>query len=137
MGLDNGIVMKKVKREDVLKFPAFVKYEMWDNMQHNAEFVDVEIAYWRKCWGIRQAVIDAFHLDEDDADFDIEAEDIPALSRALYPFLSKEYWDENSDSIWTFDEQIDKMIQILINLKWLQTYLAKYPDTEVKFYDSY
>ena len=137
MGLDNGIYIKQIKRDEVSKFPQFIKYEMWDNMTHDAPEVDIEIAYWRKCWGIRQAIIDTFHLDNEDASFDLDAEDISALSKTLYKFLSKEYWDENSNSIWEFDEEIDNMIQIMINLKWLQQYMISHPEIKVRFYDSY
>ena len=136
MGLDNGIVMKKIKKENVLKFPAFVKYEMWDNMQHNAEFVDVEIAYWRKCWGIRDVIMDILHGYNQDYT-PIDQEDIQPILRHLYNFCSKEYWDENADSIWEFEDMIPNLIQQLINLTWLKDYMKEHPEVTCHFYDSY
>ena len=130
MGLDNGITIRKVKKEDI---PYFVKYEDMSEYEKEPTF---EIAYWRKCWGIRQAIADVLHSDAEYVDADIDREDIPALIEALVPFLGKDYWDENADSIWEYDEQVANTRKVLINLFWLYTYMADH-DVEVHFYDSY
>lgn len=136
MGLDNGIVIRRIKKENLLKFPNFIKCTAY-NEDTNDNSYCVEIAYWRKCWGIRQVIIDTFHLDADNANYVFDKEDISILIKELIPFLSKEYWEENSDSIWEFEDYVENMLQILLNLKWLETYWQENPDIKVEFYDSY
>lgn len=130
MGLDNGIIARKVNKKDI---PTFVK-------DGYADYKDdvMEVAYWRKCWGIREAMANVGHPEDLDIfDFKIEKEDIPAIVRELYRFLDKSYYEENADSIWEFDEIIDNLFQQIINLKWLEGYMEDHPDVEVEFYDSY
>lgn len=145
MGLDNGIIIKRVKKDKVKEIPNFVKYDVLNSYTYDffsdmpkidKDYVDIDIAYFRKCWGIRQAIIDKFHLDQNDASFTLDKEDISALIRVLISFLSKEYWDEYADSIWEFEEYAENIIQVIINLKWLETYIDSHNDV-VKFYDSY
>ena len=108
----------------------------------------VEVAYWRKCWGIRDAIVNKLHLPIESEDYKLNAkfengdyklnvEDIAAIIKILKPFFSEDYWNEYADSIWEFNEYFDNMLQIMINLKWLQMYMKINPDIEVVFYDSY
>ena len=116
MGLDNGIIARKVNKKDI---PTFVK-------DGYADYKDdvMEIAYWRKCWGIREAMANVGHPENlDILDFKIEKEDIPAIVRELYKFLDKSYYEENADSIWELDEIIDNLFQQIINLKRLEGYM--------------
>jgi hypothetical protein len=54
MGLDNGIVVKNLDRNNI---PNFIKLPFgWD-----LEKDHIEIAYWRKCWGIRNDILDILH----------------------------------------------------------------------------
>lgn len=130
MGLDNGIIARKVNKKDI---PTFVK-DGYKDFKEDA----MEVAYWRKCWGIREAMASVGHpIDDNIYDFPIEREDIPAIVRELYKFLDKSYYEENADSIWEFDEIIDNLFQQIINLKWLEGYMEDHPDVEVEFYDSY
>lgn len=133
MGLDNGIRMRNVTKEQVMEIPDFIICEKYLDKETNT--YDIELAYWRKCWGIRNAIINKLHMGGNYY-YPIDREDIPAIIRILYPFLSKEYWDEESDSIWEFDEQIDTMIQIIINLKWLYSFMEN-NNIKVEFYDSF
>lgn len=129
MGLDNGFRLKYVDRTTI---PNFIHYKD-DFMGEN----EVELVYWRKCWGLREVVMGVLHMTNTDYEKRVEAEDIPAILRALYPFLSKEYWEENADSIWTFEESISNFTQDILNLKWLKGYLEEHPNVECYFYDSY
>ena len=129
MGLDNGIVVKNVNKKDVPNFVILPPDYRTDN--------EFEIVYWRKCWGIRNIILDTLHGYDSDYT-SIDAEDIPAIIRQLYKFCSKEYWDENAESIWEFEEAIDTMvIQAIINLKWLYSYMLEHPEVTCYFYDSY
>lgn len=130
MGLDNGILVTGIKKSDI---PSFVKLPLpldsWEQ--------EIEIAYWRKCWGIRSAILDTLH-GSSQGYTQIDVEDIPAIIKHLLPFCSKEYWDANADSIWEFEEAIDfTLIQQIINLKWLYSYMLEHPEVKCRFYDSF
>ena len=130
MGLDNGIIVKKVKIDEI---DNYVKYEDYSTEDET----EIEIAYWRKCWGIRQAILNALNSDVDNGDTIIHREDIPNIVDALLPFLDENYWNENSNSIWEYDVQIvDNLTHILLNLVWLATYMKDH-DVVAWFYDSY
>lgn len=99
MGLDNGIIVKNISLKNVPKNLVQLPLIIEDSDE-------IEIVYFRKCWGIRDAILDTIHgFAQDRSPVDIE--DIPAIIRALEKFCSKEYWDENANSIWTFEEVLD------------------------------
>ncbi len=130
MGLDNGIMLKGATKEDLATCPCFT----WDD--DNKE--EQEMAYWRKCWGIRAVILKVLHVDsKGDGEFPVDPEDIPAILRGIKPFFSKEYWDDNAESIWEFDEMFDTMVDIYMRLTWLKGYLETHPDAKAYFYDSY
>ena len=132
MGLDNGIIIKESDkiREDLEKCPCFT----WDDIDKDEQ----HFAYWRKCWGIRDAILSVLRKDHNSSgEHEVEYDDIKPILKALRPFLSKEYWDENADSIWEFEEQLDDMVNIYIRLTWLSDYMQKHKDLKVYFYDSY
>ena len=126
MGLDNGFILKKVDKTTIPKFVTYSEYED-----------EIEVVYWRKCWGLRNAVLNVLHASSDKFEFQVEAEDIPAILRAIYPFFSEEYWEEHGESIWLFEEKIDSLVHDVIDLAWLETYLTEHPEVECYFYDSY
>ena len=130
MGLDNGIVIRKLPEGKIKEIPNFLKIEVYGNG-------DVEIAYWRKCWGIRNDIITKLHLSDTDYSYKLDIEDIAAIIKLLSKYFSQDYWEENADSIWEFDEYFDNMLQNMLNLKWLENYMILNPDIKVEFYDSY
>jgi hypothetical protein len=127
MGLDNGIILK-CSDEIFKKIPYYDTDEIGNEDKH--------LAYWRKCYGIRKAILNKLH-GKDGGDTPIEVEDIPAIIRVLKPFLSRDYWEENADSIWEYEEYFDNLYKILIRLEWLKEYLKDNPNVECYFYDSY
>ena len=128
LGLDNGIVIKGIKREQL---PSFIKLPWSEDYKD-----EIELCYWRKCWGIRDVIMDILHGYNQDYT-PIDQEDIQPIVRHLYNFCSKEYWDENADSIWEFEDMIPNLIQQLINLTWLKDYMKEHPEVTCHFYDSY
>ena len=127
MGLDNGIVVKNIKRKDI---PSFVVPYYFDK-----EYTD--LVYYRKCYNIRNEFLNVLH-GEVQGRTPIEAEDIPALLKKLYYYCSKEHWEEDDyGSMWAFEDIIDHHIQNIINLKWLYSYMIEHPEVEAFFYDSY
>lgn len=130
MGLDNGIVVIGIKRNEIPSFVIPV-------VESSEEF---EVCYWRKCWGIRREILKIVNPTANSGyDFIIDLEDIPAILRVMAKYLDNEYWDLCADSIWEYKEYIQHMIQQYINLKWLEGYWKDHPDDdiEVRFYDSY
>ena len=57
MGLDNGFICKNIKRNEI---PSYVRLP-WDCRDE-----DIEIAYFRKCWGIRGEIIRLLHVKDDE-----------------------------------------------------------------------
>lgn len=51
MGLDNGIMLCVKDEKDYKKSYRLFKHESW----HHA--CECEVAYWRKCWGIRNTIL--------------------------------------------------------------------------------
>ena len=134
MGLDNGIEIKNFKKDKLNEIPNFIQYTKY--CREDTDVADVEIAYWRKCWGIRAAILDVLNSNEEYG-IKIDREDIPKIIEVLIPFFSKEYWTKEANSIWEFEEYFNNMLSIMINLKWLYSYMEDNPNLEVVFYDSY
>lgn len=135
MGLDNGIVIKKITKEQINNIPKYIEVDTDDKNN------EVEIAYWRKCWGIRNEIKDA--LDMYDPEYEtiydkqIKNEDILLIIEILYKFLSEEYWELFSKSIWEYQEMKKNLVQQIMNLKWLYYFMQENDNIEVEFYDSY
>lgn len=113
MGLDNGIVIKKITKEQIELIPSYIETDI---TEYNDE-IRIEIVYWRKCWGIRNEIINILHMDSNQYKTKIDMEDIPAIIRMLYKFLSEEYWSKCGDSIWEYEDIKEKLVQNIINLK--------------------
>lgn len=127
MGLDNGIILY-CSDEDYLKFPYPDVRDLGDEYKH--------VAYWRKCWNIRDDILKGLHYKDGDSST-IDLEDIPKIIRLLKPYLNENYWNENDDSIWSYEEMFDKTYETLINLEYLKKYLKDNPNVKCEFYDSY
>ena len=128
MGLDNGFICKNIKRDEI---PSWVKLP-WDLIDE-----DIEIAYFRKCWGIRGEIIRLLHVKDDEYKIPVEKEDIIPIVKILMKYLDREYYDENADSIWEYDEYKENIQHSIINLMWLRVYMETHPDVTCYFYDSY
>jgi hypothetical protein len=131
MGLDNGIVLQGVKRENI-KVPWFVSFPFATDFEHR-----LDVCYWRKCWGIRERIRNLLHMDNKVYEAPVEEDDIPALIRLLENFLDKDYWDNNAESIWEYDEYKSHLLQQIKNLLWLREFLKLNPCVKCYFYDSY
>lgn len=134
MGLDNGFIVrhKTTTAQFVKNLPSFVKLP-WE-YKENSEYV--EIAYWRKCWGLRNEINSVLHLG-DKYECNVDKEDIPAILKAIQRYLNPDYWNENADSIWEWEEYFPHMVQQYMNLTYLYEMWDNYPGLEVVWYDSY
>ena len=128
MGLDNGLICKNIKHNDI---PIWVKLP-WD-LRHE----DIELLYFRKYWGLRGEILDKIHSKPGEWQIPVESEDILPIVKILMKYLDEQYYEENADSIWEFCEAKDNIQQSIINLLWLKTYMEQHPEVECYFYDSY
>ena len=110
----------------------------WDEKFDNQEG-GVEILYWRKNWGLRYIVVTTFPVYEDTGyDYLIETpQQVFELIRIIVPFMSKEKWEEDGDSIWDYDEILPILQQNVINLTLIASFMQNNPDVYLLFYDSY
>lgn len=129
MGLDNGFVVKGMRREDV---PGFVLLPFTDDGKE-----DLDLCYWRKCWGLRGEINSVLHLPGDMWECDVDREDLPAVMSVLKRYMSPVYWEENANSIWDWDTIFPNLVQSYINLFWLHHYWESHPEIKVWWYDSY
>lgn len=129
MGLDNGIVVRKGKGRN----PRVKDY--WDGIDAGD---DIEVAYWRKCWGIRDEILEVLGADIDGGgDYKLDLDKMRDVITVLKKFTKRDYWNENADSIWEFDEFKSNQRRIIRNLIRVYRWMKKEPDLEVYFYDSY
>ena len=129
MGLDNGFICKNIKRDEI---PSWVELP-WDLKDK-----DIEIAYFRKCWGIRNEILAKLHcIKDNDSRTPVESEDILPIVKILMQYLDKEYYDDNADSIWEYEEAYGNIQRSIINLIWLKTYREEHKDVTAYFYDIY
>lgn len=128
MGLDNGIILRDVNSKELV----VNKLINLDNLEDTS----VKICYWRKCWGIRNAIVGKLHFN-DNEESKLDVEDIPVIIKILFDFYGQTEWEEDADSIWEWDEFKDTLRQQIFNLMWLYDYMLEHSDAEVIFYDSY
>ena len=137
MGLDNGIYVKSKKRNLTrYDLPEGIAYPFDED--YNGE---VEILYWRKNWGLRNAVMNAFGWRAASADqykFEIDTPDqVIELIKIIVGFMDRETWEEDGDSIWEYDVAINVLKYNIINLAIIAAYMQFNPDVYLEFYDSY
>ena len=135
MGLDNGIQIKR--NTSTNSIPELKQFELAYDNKHQFDF---EVCYWRKCYNIRNMIMDVVESARDNDNSDIlTTTDIEKIIRGLQSFNSAN-WQENGGSIWDWDDEeypySEKIQRDIENLKNLQTLMEKY-DLEVYFYDSY
>lgn len=135
MGLDNSIQIKR--NTSTNSIPELKQFELAYDNKHQFDF---EVCYWRKCYNIRNMIMDVVESARDNDNSDIlTTTDIEKIIRGLQSFNSAN-WQENGGSIWDWDDEeypySEKIQRDIENLKNLQTLMEKY-DLEVYFYDSY
>lgn len=134
MGLDNGISIKRTPETNKIKELAIFNQDYDKELRH-----DFEAVYWRKCWGLRNDVLNLlgkrwseewkFNLSKDDVENIIE----------LLGFYNEETWEDSiwewtsDEEGWSYSEHIKQDIE---SLKILRNLMDKY-ELEVYFYDSY
>lgn len=126
MGLDNGIVFQNDVGIDA---PFWVKIE-------GCNYDETEVCYWRKCWGIRNAIVNLFD-NEDQYLYMLDRDAVIQIGKILKQFSNKKYWESYARSIWSYKDMKRTLRRQRIALHWLARCMKKYPDLYVYFYDSY
>lgn len=130
MGLDNGIELTTYN--EVLR-------ERSCNM---------EICYFRKCWGIRDEILDilkANHTEYNICEFgggtyNLDSKDIKDIKKIIKRFLDEDYFNDYADSkVFTYEEYKPVLKKAYKNLGWLRWYLWLCGSNvrRLWFYDSY
>lgn len=100
--------------------------------------MDFELAYWRKCWGLRRDIlflIGKRWASENEWQFNLTKDDVDNIIDLLGSY-NENNWE---DSIWEWngeDNYSEYMQHQIENLRVLIGLMDKY-DLEVYFYDSY
>ena len=116
--------------------PAGIKY-CWDE-EYDGE--GPEILYWRKNWGLRNAVLESdavTQCKDDEFEYEIStSKQVFELIKIIVSFMNKETWEE-SDTIWEYEEYLPILRQNIINLAIIASFMENNPDIYLVFYDSY
>ena len=133
MGLDNGIIARKTTNEKINnKLLALNTYTYSEG--------DHEIAYWRKCWNVREAIANAIGGMYDNGETPMMYEDVVAVIRALKKFNKKNWSDPCWDwgSIWEWSEIKKHHRGCIKRLARLARLMKQHPgEIDIYFYDSY
>lgn len=97
-----------------------------------------EMAYWRKCWNVRDAIGEALDTFYDNGITDIDRYEVLAIIKELKKFNRKNWSDrEPWGSIWSWKEIKRNHRKCIRNLRKLARLMKKYPALTAYFYDSY
>ena len=163
MGLDSGINIYFVSEDEQKNKKGREKLEkIFEVAKHRLEgditpwvYEDggVEVAYWRKFWGLRNDFIFILRDEEerygeghDGYTFTVTSKKIDELIDSAKRFLNRKIFDlEGQQQIWDYDEYHDVMTYQVENLKKLKKMLSwldhngykVWVDYQCYFYDSY
>ena len=116
--------------------PPIIKYPF--DTDYNDE---VEIVYWRKNWGLRYGVLDIIgkqFANESEYRFEIDKpETVEEIIWLIIEFLNEEKWENEGQSIWTYEEARRGLLRDVVNLVAIQVVMEENPDVYLVFYDSY
>lgn len=145
MGLDNGIILTcKASLFDRVDY--IVKHNQCElDSQHiylpldtiindyKNHQVEIELCYWRKCYGLRDRMLQIVHPNN------IFYYEIDHIIDLLKSFLNKDVYNEFFDSIWDYEEMKNVLCNQILTLFWLKDFLATKDPSQwtLEFYDSY
>lgn len=136
MGLDNSLIVSRPKRKRPYCFsPILSRFERCDYDDMSEE--TYEVFYFRKCWGIRGAILSILENQQGDITSQVLPREIPNLITILKRFNNEKYWDEWANSIWDYDDIKKNLRRYIRNLYLLRILMFFHPDYELSFEDSY
>ena len=132
MGLENGINIVRST-----KLPA-ITFDYFDEEWRARNNFDLEVAYWRKCWNVRNVLMRALSITEDnDSMTPMDVNDVNNAISSLRG-LNKKNWNDYGGTIWSWSEFKKIQRRNIRNLRRLRRLMKKYPGVfEVYFYDSW
>ena len=133
MGLDNAIEIKR--NNDLPNCVLCFDDDEWRKQRG----YDLEVAYWRKCWNVRQIIFSVVDSSEYDCEYNITREELVEIIHRLendlhyFDFLEGEW----GGCIWEWNDFRRIQKRNMKNLKKLAGMMKRHPEIEVIFYDSY
>lgn len=133
MGLDNGVILKIAHEKDYEAAYKLFRHEEWYDP------FECEVSYWRKCWGVRNAILSLYKNPKlNDGEYPVTLDNINDIIKIFRYFLKKDRWEEEADSIWEWDKYTRRnQARNLVGLYRLKCWLKKHPEDTAYFYDSY
>lgn len=140
MGLDNGLVIRAKSYDGNQFLEDFASYH--PEFRFESYFGGYELAYWRKCWNVRNEFMLAFDQIEDGDGGILSVADLYTVKQIMISFLNKNNWDNlGSGSIWTWEESLSNTARIIYLVTELIEDIDEAnitdEDIEIEFYDSY
>lgn len=130
MGLDNGICIKR----DTVSTKAQLAFDQEWTLAYG---YDLGVAYWRKCWNIRNIVFDICNIEEfNDSCTILSIEQIKEIIKELKSMNKYNYCDRG-DCIWDWEDFKRNNKKNIAALKQLIKFMKETPTMEVYFYDSW
>ena len=98
---------------------------------------DIDVAYWCKCWNVRDIILDLLHVSFDnDSHTPMSIDDVVAVIKALKQLNAKNYTDCGSCAWdWPDFRRINR--RNITALNRLVRLMKKNDNIEVYFYDSW
>lgn len=132
MGLDNGIRIDKERTKANITFNPAIVGEMNNN----------ELLYWRKCWGLRDDIVnyicDKYNVERDFRYQDLDIDDLIKIREIIHSWSHKKKWTRESRSIWSWKSIKRSLREDAEVLAYLIALKEKEGDNLVLFfYDSY
>ena len=130
MGLDNGIYIKGYRKK-----PFYVKDDLYDQSNQ------IDLAYWRKYWGLRNDIINIIYENYygNDSEVLLSESQIKKIRNLIMEItFSKKRYLESCSGYWDYNiYSVLRGIRQMINLTWAARQVRKNPEVEVFWYDSY
>ena len=130
MGLDNGIYIKGYRKK-----PFYVKDDLYDQSNQ------IDLAYWRKYWGLRNDIINIIYANYygNDSEVLLSENQIKKIRTLIMEItFSKKRYLESCSGYWDYNiYSVLRGIRQMINLTWAARQVRKNPEVEVFWYDSY
>ena len=115
-----------------------IAFTYFDKEYYAKYSYDLEVAYWRKCWNVRNIIMGILKVRRDNNSYTIiTIDDVDAIIAALCK-INKKNWLNCGSTIWEWKEFKRIQRHNIRNLRRLRHMMRKEPDVfEVYFYDSW
>lgn len=135
MGLDNGFIVKSKKRKlSIDDLPDGITLPFSNSYTEEGE----EIVYWRKNWGLRDAVKRVLGMGQEEYVYEIDTpRQILNIVEIIFHFKDKVAWKDEGRSIWSYNEIEPILQRDIINLILMVPFMQANPDVYIEFYDSF